>query len=809
MAGDLPPDDLGDENTIQIPQFTGGKRIFGRYMLQKVLGRGGMGVVWLARDEHLDSLVALKVLPDTLLLDSAALDSLKNETKMGRSLAHRNIVRIFDFQQDENLAAISMEYVDGGTLSDLRIQKPNKIFEAGELLEFLDALCDGLDYAHTRERIVHRDLKPRNLMVNSRGELKIADFGISKSISESMTLLTGKLGSAGSPPYISPQQWDGERPTALDDIYSVGATLYELLTGKPPLLGVVDSHRIHTAIPPPVSQRRIDLGIEAAEPVPEHWEQAIAACLAKDPKQRPQTIRDLQSRLLTGRALKMPLEAIPAPSAGPGASLATGNAASEQAAEDDFGATMVRPSRTLRVSDIPAAVPEEDYDQTVVRGPPPESPEETSDDTYREMILRTPRTGSQSPPGFALVLPPSGAGAVIPPAIPAGGGEALPVWVWVACAAAVLLIGSVAFIKYHFREANPPKIVLQPRPSPTAAEVATPSVRSATPAPPSTPPPSDPIETAEREMEQYDTAQTSSKYVSAALELVRRLTTGGEPSSKKHETALEHIIEGLRSRAPLLGAGQFNAYKDNFVDAARLDITPAVLVLADNLKTANSPEAFGWYYYAAEVKHNSYAMRSLAWLYWLGTSGAHPDKQTGFDWFKRAFEAGDTMAGIIVGNCYLRGEGTMKDENAGISVLLPLANSGVANAKTLIGECYYYGYGQFADLSQDQRYQKAKDYFEEAIAAQDWSACGHLGVLYETGQGVPKDWKQAVKLYLQGVDHKNPVCMYYYARAIENHQAEIKKIFGRDDKAETYYRMAARAGVEDAIAWCSEHHIKY
>ena len=298
MQGDGLPEDLDSGATIQIPRFGPGQRIFRRYTLQKIIGRGGMGVVWLAQDAYLESQVALKVLPDTLLHDSASLDSLKRETRLGLSLAHPNIVRIYDFQNDETAAAISMEYVDGGNLSDLRVTKQNKILTHNDLLQWIGALFDALEYAHVRQQIVHRDLKPRNLMLNSRGELKIADFGISRSISDSMTMLTGKLGSSGSPPYVSPQQWDGERPTPLDDIYSLGATLYELLTSKPPLLGVIDWQQVHHKVAPPMWQRRVDIGITDAESIPSEWEEAVAACLAKDPKDRPQSVRELKARLL-------------------------------------------------------------------------------------------------------------------------------------------------------------------------------------------------------------------------------------------------------------------------------------------------------------------------------------------------------------------------------------------------------------------------------------------------------------------------------------------------------------------------------
>jgi len=297
MAGDVLPDDLDFDQTIQIPRFGRGQKIFRRYILQKVLGRGGMGVVWLARDEHLETLVAIKLLPETLCHDQASLEALKRETKLGLHLAHPNIVRIYDFQRDDNAAAISMEYVDGPTFSEVRLTKPHQVFDPPELLGYVEALCDALNYAHTRRKIVHRDLKPRNLMLNSEGELKIADFGISRSISESMIMVTGKLGSTGSPPYISPQQWDGDPPTALDDVYSAGATLYELLSSKPPLLGVVDWQQVHSKIPPPIWKRRLELGITGVPAVPAAWEEIIAACLAKNPQDRPQTIRELHTRL--------------------------------------------------------------------------------------------------------------------------------------------------------------------------------------------------------------------------------------------------------------------------------------------------------------------------------------------------------------------------------------------------------------------------------------------------------------------------------------------------------------------------------
>ena len=295
-----------------------------------------------------------------------------------------------------------------------------------------------------------------------------------------------------------------------------------------------------------------------------------------------------------------------------------------------------------------------------------------------------------------------------------------------------------------------------------------------------------------------------------SLQLLGRLTSPGEPASNEHREVLTTVIEGLRNKAAALTSEEFHAYEENLKYAARLDIVPAMLIVADKLRATNSPEAFNWYHYAAEKKHNAYAMTKIAWLYWSGQGGQQVDKGQGFEWFKQAYQAGDTDAGTIVGGCYLRGDGTPKDEDEGIRILLSLAKLGMAHAKTLIGQCYYNGCGQFAKLSQSERNRMAKTFFEEAILASDWEACGHLGVMYEVGQGVPKDWKQAARLYLQGVEHENPICMYYYARALENHGPEVAKMLDRqDDEAETYYVKAAAAGVTEARRWCVEHNVKW
>src|SRR6266700_902770 len=184
----------GSASDVTQREFVGGQRLFSRYTVIKILGRGGMGVVWLARDEELEREVALKFLPDLMLQDRAALDDLKRETRRSLELTHPHIIRIHDFVHDERSGCISMEYVDGETLASLRCQKEQKVFQPDELTIWIAQLCDALDYAHNRARVIHRDLKPVNLMVNQRGDLKVSDFGIARSLGDSVSRLTMEQG---------------------------------------------------------------------------------------------------------------------------------------------------------------------------------------------------------------------------------------------------------------------------------------------------------------------------------------------------------------------------------------------------------------------------------------------------------------------------------------------------------------------------------------------------------------------------------------------------------------------------------------
>jgi len=274
---------MPDSNPLQPGQKFGN----GRFVLVRFLGRGGMGEVWLAQDERLDEPVALKFLPSEVRADPVALDDLRRETARSHKLTHPNIVRIHDLHEDaDGTAFIVMEYVGGPTLAAVRLEQPGRVVAWDYLRPLVQQLCAALDYAHG-ENVIHRDLKPANIMVDARGRLKLADFGIAAVMSDSMSRVSVRHSTSGTLLYMSPQQLSGKRPQATDDIYGLGATLYELLTSKPPFYTGDLTHQVLHEPPEPLEERMAAMGIQ--NPIPPDMTALLMACLAKEPAQRPQS----------------------------------------------------------------------------------------------------------------------------------------------------------------------------------------------------------------------------------------------------------------------------------------------------------------------------------------------------------------------------------------------------------------------------------------------------------------------------------------------------------------------------------------
>src|SRR5262245_18484242 len=209
-------------------------RHFPQLEILELLGRGGMGVVYKARQVGLDRLVALKILPPGVGQDPAFAERFSREGRALARLHHPGIVTVYDFGQSEGLYYFLMEFVDGVNLRRLLQDGQLKTEEA---LRIVPQLCEALQYAHD-EGVVHRDIKPENILLDRKGRVKIADFGLAKLLGRGPAdfTLTAAEQVMGTPHYMAPEQV--ERPREVDhraDIYSLGVVFYEMLTGELPL----------------------------------------------------------------------------------------------------------------------------------------------------------------------------------------------------------------------------------------------------------------------------------------------------------------------------------------------------------------------------------------------------------------------------------------------------------------------------------------------------------------------------------------------------------------------------------------------
>jgi serine/threonine protein kinase len=305
---DRPPLNLEGAETVQaqgadpvLRSLAAEQLIARRFRLKEVLGRGGMGVVWRAYDEDLRKFRALKFLREEFAGDPAAVAELKDEVGRCQELSHRHIVRVFELVKDEarGSVAVSMEIASGGSITARRVQKPHRWFEPEELLPWIEQLCAALTYIHEEAGLVHRDLKPGNLLLDDRDLLKVSDFGISSRLTESLSRRTGEVPTSGTAAYMSPEQAAGKPPHASDDLYALGATLYDLLTGQPPFKGPRSTvlAQLHSeAKAPSIAERRLALENVVA-PIPREWEDVIAELLAKTAAQRPKSAREVVERL--------------------------------------------------------------------------------------------------------------------------------------------------------------------------------------------------------------------------------------------------------------------------------------------------------------------------------------------------------------------------------------------------------------------------------------------------------------------------------------------------------------------------------
>lgn len=274
-------------SALQPNQIVGG----GRYTLLWLLGEGGTCSVWSAQDERLGETIALKFLQPRAGSDPRLLAELRKEALRSRRLAHQNIVQLYDLHESPGeLPFMIMEYVEGESLHTARVLNQNQFLTWDFLKPLTLQLCHALEHAHG-EGLVHRDLKPANVMVDKRGRVKLADFGISAAVNDVYAQFLGLRDTRGTVTFMSPQQMDGDPASPSDDIYALGATLYELLTSRAPFFSGDINHQVQNVPPQPVQACQKELGIE--NPIPPNVASLIMACLSKNTAERPPTAWDV------------------------------------------------------------------------------------------------------------------------------------------------------------------------------------------------------------------------------------------------------------------------------------------------------------------------------------------------------------------------------------------------------------------------------------------------------------------------------------------------------------------------------------
>ena len=760
------------------------------------LGRGAMGITYKAYDTNLHCPVALKIINSTYLENDTARQRFLREARAAAALRHPNVASVFNLSTDQDSYFYVMEFIDGETV-DAYVKRRGR-------LEPIEALNIGLQVARAlaaadRQRLVHRDLKPSNLMlVDQEGEsvVKVIDFGLAKSAkggAEDTGTLTVE-GFVGTPHYASPEQVEETELDVRSDIYSLGATLYYMMAGKPPFSGSVGQIMSQHLYKP--------IALEPLTDLPQCVISLLQRMLEKDREKRPQTPRDLQNAMV---------ECLGEIQGGKTSTLVptAGKAQAEPGTSVPQSETAV-PVETV-LPELPTAVPQ----------PPPSRPKGRLLMLTLAAIaligagvyLYLQQNRSQKVATQQTVVQPS----ATPIATPTPIQEMATLSIQTEPPNATILLdnkspdsppGTFSHVPFGKHQLSATLDNYEPLEqeievgSGTSSEVhltlkQKPNRR----------------ELLLGEVKKYD--EGTPEYLTAYLRLVQFLTSSGASDAQEETAKLSQIIDQFHKRTPPITKDAFDLfYKQVVSDAADLNILSALLWLADNEK---GTEAFNAYQRAANLG-DSYAMMKLGRAYLRKASTN--DEAEGFRWLNQAFNAPhpNLEAGAYIGDCYLSGKGTKQDPVKAEEVIMPLANQKVVPAMTLAGRILQYK----ADLQRVEAEKttnpqqkkllnaqandwdrQAREWWERAAAKEDWNAMARVAQCYQEGWGgLPKNESEAEKRYEQGVEHGNVLSMFFYGLLIE-------KKPGRRAEAEGLISKAASAGLPSAEKWCSENNVTF
>lgn len=262
----------------------------GKYSIQEVLGKGAMGIVYKALDPHIRRTVALKVIHKEILEDDQAatlMARFKNEAQAAGRLSHPGIVAVYEYGEDNAVAYIAMEYVQGKGLREY-FQRGIR-FGLSDTVSIMTRLLEALAYAH-EQGVVHRDVKPANIIIMSNGKLKVADFGIAHLDSSNLTQVGTIMGTPG---YMAPEQYTGAIVDRRADVFSAGVVLYQLLTGVKPFTGSTETVAYRICFEPYVDPSKLVPELESTK-----YDGVVSRALAKAPKNRYRSAQEFLESIL-------------------------------------------------------------------------------------------------------------------------------------------------------------------------------------------------------------------------------------------------------------------------------------------------------------------------------------------------------------------------------------------------------------------------------------------------------------------------------------------------------------------------------